>query len=82
VNQYLILALADDGLIFDRAHADCMQLPFDRGWAAWHVYRRKSERDLSFIDTFPTYAEALAFIETQLILTAKPPTAGVYVSLI
>ena len=79
MNQYLILAVADDGLLFDSAHADCMQLPFDRGWAGWHVYRRKGERDLSFIDAFSTFTEALAFIETQLALTAEPATAGDYI---
>src|SRR5438270_7288652 len=79
VNHFLILALADDGLILDRTHAGCMRLPFERGWSAWQVYRRKGERDLSFVETFSTYAEARAFTEIQSLLAAGPPREGRHV---
>jgi hypothetical protein len=65
--SYLILALADDGLIFDRAHAKCMSLPFDHGWESWHVYHRNG-RNLSFIDSFSTFDKARRFTETHPIL--------------
>jgi hypothetical protein len=68
--NYLILALADDNLIFDRAHAAAMNLPFERGWAAWHVFHRNG-RDLRFIDSFDAYGKAQKFIEKQPVLTVE-----------
>ena len=79
MNNFLILALADDGLILDRAHAGCMRLPFERGWSAWQVFRRKGDRDLSFVEAFSTYAEARAFTEIQSLLAPDPPMEGQHV---
>jgi hypothetical protein len=60
--MFIVLA-REDNLLFDRAYAENMKLPFDRGWDHWEVYSQNdASRDLHFLGEFKSYEDVEAFL--------------------
>ncbi len=60
--MFIVLA-REDNLLFDRAYAENMKLPFDKGWDHWEIYTQTdASRDLHFLHECKSYEEVEQFL--------------------